>query len=63
MQSADGPVVSNATSGKKGTFKVTVAPGRYWVVPVAKGDEQVVADAVSVEAGSYVAAKPFFSVR
>ena len=62
-QSADGPVVSDATSGKKGTFRVTVAPGRYWVVPVAKGDEQVVADPVSVEAGSYVAAKPFFSVR
>ena len=62
-QSVDGPVVSNATSGKKGAFKVTVAPGRYWVVPVAKGDEQVVPGPVTVEAHSYIAAKPFFSVR
>ena len=59
----DGPVVASTTAGKRGDFKVTVAPGEYWVVPVAKGDEQVVSDRVTVRPGAYATAKPFFSVR
>jgi len=58
-----GPVVASATSSLNGKFKVTVAVGRYVVVPVAKGDEMVVADSVTVKPGSYAVAKPFFSVR
>ena len=58
-----GPIVAGATSGRSGRFKVTVAPGRYVVVPVAGGDEVVVPDSVVVEPGVYVVAKPLFSVR
>jgi len=60
--SVGGPVVASTTSGKQGQFKVTVAPGEYWVVPVTNGDEQVLPDHVTVQPGSYAVAKPFFSV-
>jgi hypothetical protein len=53
----NGPVVASTISGKQGQFKMTVAPGGYWVVPVAKGDEQVVNDLVTVQPGSYTVAK------
>ena len=46
--SADGPMVAGTISGARGAFKVTVPPGDYWVVPIAKGDEQVVPDHVTV---------------
>jgi hypothetical protein len=59
----EGPVVASATSDQHGRFKVTVAPGEYYVVPVAKGDEQVVPDPVNVLPGAYAVARPFFSVR
>lgn len=58
----DGPVVATTTSGKRGEFKLIVAPGEYWVVPVTNGDEQVGSDHVSVRPGTYSVAKPFFSV-
>jgi hypothetical protein len=58
-----GPIVATTTSSPKGKFKVTVAPGDYAVVPIAKGDETVIADSVAVQPGSYALAKPFFSVR
>ena len=59
----DGPLVASATAGTQGEFKVTVAPGKYWVVPVAKGDAQVIADRVTVRLGAYATAKPLFSVK
>lgn len=61
--SETGPVVASATSSHNGKFTVTVAPGRYVVVPVAKGDETVIPDSVVVTPGTYAVAKPFFSVR
>jgi hypothetical protein len=62
-RSAFGPVAASTTSDENGAFKITVAPGDYWVVPVAEGDELVVADQVTVQPGAYATAKPFFSVR
>ncbi len=59
----NGPVVASTTSDRHGKFKVTVTPGEYYVVPVAKGDEQVVPDPVTVLPGSYAIAKPFLSVK
>jgi hypothetical protein len=59
----NGPVVASATSDGRGKFEATVAPGEYCVVPVAKGDEQVVADPLTMRAGIYSVAKPFFSVE
>jgi len=59
----DGPVVASATSSQNGRFSVTVAPGRYVVVPVAEGDEMIVPDSVVVTSGTYARAKLFFSVR
>lgn len=56
-RSVDGPVVAGTTSDKGGRFRMTVAPGRYWVVPVAKGDETVTPDQVTVEKGDYATAK------
>ena len=50
---SDGPVVASTTADERGKFEVTVAPGEYWVVPVAKGDEQVVSDRVTVRPGAY----------
>jgi hypothetical protein len=59
----EGPVVASATSSQNGRFSVSVAPGRYVVVPVAKGDEMIVPDSVVVTSGAYAPAWPFFSVR
>ena len=58
-----GPVLASTTSGEQGEFRVIVAPGEYFVVPVAKGDELVLPDRVTVQAGSYAVAEPWFSVR
>ena len=59
----DGPVLASATSDKQGKSRVTLAPGAHYVVPVAKGDEQVVPDPVSVQPDNSAVAKPFVSVR
>ena len=58
-----GPIVAWTTSARNGRFKVTVAPGRYVVLPITNGDATVLPDSVTVRAGKYVVAKPLFSVR
>ena len=61
--SEEGPLVAGTISGATDAFKVSVPPGSYWVAPVAKGDEQVVPDRVTVQPGGYTLAKPFFSMK
>ena len=60
---ATGRIVGTAESGADGGFRVDLRPGRYTVVPVARGDEAVRSTSVTVAPGTWVNVSVGFSVR
>jgi hypothetical protein len=58
-----GPIVETVKSGTDGTFKVGLPPGNYTVVPVATGDELIVAASVTVDPGQWAQVNVGFSVK
>jgi hypothetical protein len=58
-----GNVVATVESGADGRFTVDLPPGRYTVVPIARGDETVISATATVTPGQYAHVKVGFSVR
>ncbi len=59
----DGPVVATSTSAADGSFSVDLPPGRYTLVPVALGDEQILSATATVQSGQRAWVHVGFSVR
>ena len=59
----DGPVVATTTSAADGSFSVDLPPGRYTLVPVALGDEQILSATATVQSGQRARVHVGFSVR